>query len=141
MKGDIMLKQIITALLIPCLFLYLTGCYTMSEIPKEEITPKTQDSNIQVVTNDGESYLFKAFEFKIKNDTLFGLAAKPMSGSPKIVQTSIPLKDIFVFKSERANGGLTILAILSVVAVAFLIYTLIVAHALAEGLSEIGHSH
>ena len=136
-----MTKQIITALLIPCLFLYLTGCYSMYEIPKEEITPKIQVYKSQVVTNDGESYLFNAFEFKIKNDTLIGISKQPMSDNAKLGKTIIPLNDISVFKTEKLNGGVTALAILSVVAIGVLIFGLLAAHALGEGISEIGHTH
>jgi len=46
------MKKYITAVLIPCLLLYLSGCYSMKEVTKEEFSPAPDYPELYVKTKD-----------------------------------------------------------------------------------------
>jgi hypothetical protein len=102
--------KIIIMVLIPSLCLYLTGCYSMHYIPKEDLKNSSY-SKLWVLTNNGDSYLFKDNAYLLKNDTLYGRISNKNQPSFKM---NIPLKDISSMQTEKINGGYTFLAVLGV---------------------------
>jgi hypothetical protein len=103
-----MTKKIIIMVLLPSIFLYLTGCYSMYDIPKEE-SKTLYTSKLWVLTNNGDSYLFQDHTYIIRKDTLFG---KINYENQPSINISIPLKNISSMQTEKINGGSTVLAVL-----------------------------
>ena len=125
-----MTKKIIIMVLLPSLFIYLTGCYSMYDVQKEDIKT-TSHPKIQVLTNNGDSYLFQEYAYLIKGDTLYG---KIFNENQASVKMNIPLKDIASIQTEKINGVTTVLTVLGVAVVLVGIVVLIVQAAFAGAL-------
>jgi hypothetical protein len=114
-----MTKRLIASFLLPLLFIYLTGCYSMYEFPKEDLNKQVQDSDLHVMTNDGKSFLFRAYTFHIKYDTLYGNLVNKLNQNQTPTEIKIPLKDISTWKTEKINVvNTTILILVFVVVIA-----------------------
>lgn len=115
-----MTKKIIIAFLIPSLFIYLTGCYSMYDIPKEEL--KTfPNSKLRVITHN-ESYLFQKNSYSIEDDTLFGTIFYKKQPS---IQKIIPVKDISTLQMEKFNSGNYFLFVIGIAVVSWGIVELV----------------
>jgi hypothetical protein len=108
-----MTKKIITVVLIPSLFIYLTGCYSMHDISIEDIKT-APSSKLWVMTNNGDSYLFRDNAYRIQRDTLIG---EITNENRTLTLKTIPLEDIASLQTETINRGNTFLAVLGGVVV------------------------
>jgi len=115
-------KQLFIALLVPWFLFYLTGCYSMYDITKEDLTPKNYDSDLHIITNTGGSYLFKANNYRVRNDTLFSFTNKIIGDSGTTTLTKIPLKDISALQTEKINTGSTVILIALVAFIAIAVF-------------------
>jgi hypothetical protein len=130
-----MTKKIIVAVLIPSLLVFLTGCYSMGNISKEDLKTKPT-SKLWVLTNSGDSYLFREYDYRIQRDTLFGQITNE---NKTITLKTIPLEDIASLQSETINGGTTFLAVLGVIAGVGLIVALIYGALITSALENAVH--
>jgi hypothetical protein len=109
-----MTKKIVIMALIPSLLIYLTGCYSMYDISKEDLKT-SPNSKIRVMTINGDSYTFRDNSYYIQQDTLYG---NIFDKNQTLIQKTIPLKDINALQTEKLNGGFTaMVAICSAVAI------------------------
>jgi hypothetical protein len=91
----------------------------MYEFPKEDLNKQVQDSDLHVMTNDGKSFLFRAYTFHIKYDTLYGNLVNKLNQNQTPTEIKIPLKDISTWKTEKINVvNTTILILVFVVVIA-----------------------
>jgi hypothetical protein len=67
-----MRKKYIVTVLILALLLQLYGCYSMQEIPKDEIVGLKDGDDLIVYTKDSTIYSFEESNYHISNDTLYG---------------------------------------------------------------------
>ena len=121
-----MTKKIIIVVLIPSLFIYLTGCYSMYDLSKENLKT-APNTKLWVMTNNGDSYLFR--EYRIKQDTLLGEISNE---NRTLILKTIPLKDITALQTEKLNGGHTVLAVLGIALVLVFIGVLITGSGLSS---------
>jgi len=82
-------KKYIISFLIPALLIQLYGCYSMQDIPKEEITGLNGEGDLIVYTKDATIYFFEESNYHISNDSLYG------KGYIKYTDDS-DFKDVFV---------------------------------------------
>jgi len=66
------MKKYIISVLIPSLLIYLTGCYSMQEVTKEEFSPKPDYPNLKILTEERE-LTFKEGDYIFQNDSIIGL--------------------------------------------------------------------
>jgi hypothetical protein len=66
------MKRYISAILVPCLLLQLSGCYSMQEISTEELINRNGEDDIQVITKENKTYVFDEFNYKIFPDSISG---------------------------------------------------------------------
>lgn len=65
------MKKYITLILIPSLLLYLSGCYSMQKVTKDEFLKASDYPELYVKTKDYE-YTFEEGNYIFKNDTIYG---------------------------------------------------------------------
>ena len=66
-------------MLIPCLLLQFSGCYSMEEVTREEFSTELDYSNLKILTEERE-YTFKQGDYSLKDDTIYGLGEIFISG-------------------------------------------------------------
>jgi hypothetical protein len=130
-----MTKKIIIVALIPSLFIYLTGCYSMHDISKEDLKT-APSSKLWVMTNNGDSYLFRDNAYRIQRDTLIG---EITNENRTLTLKAIPLADIASLQTETINGGNTFLAVLGSVVVITGIVLLIYAAIITSDVNDLTH--
>ena len=102
------MKKYISAILIPCLLLYLCGCYSMEEITKQDFS-STPDYPKILVKTEKEEITFNKGEYSVKNDTIFcqGTCRK-INNIEEPFDSSLGLTDVQEIQMEEFNLGNTI---------------------------------
>ena len=106
------MKRYIAAILIPCLLLQFTGCYTSNYITKEQFLDDSK-VDIEITTYNDEEYSLGKGRYSVKNDTIFIIANKPFVDPYKV--SFIPLYDVKKYEVKELNSTDTILLIGAVV--------------------------
>ena len=115
------MKTFLVLLLILSLFFYLTGCYSVSEMSKDEFKEKNKKGSATITTKNNETYQFEKGWYHIDSDTLYGTGAK-MHGEYKVpFSDKIAIDDISEFKAETPDGVKTFTLIIGVAAAALLV--------------------
>ena len=130
-----MTKKIMVVVLIPSLFIYLTGCYSMHDITTEDLKT-APSSKLWVMTNNGDSYLFRDNAYRIQRDTLIG---EITNENRTLTLKAISLEDIASLQTETLNGGNTFLAVLGGVVVIIGIVLLIYAAIITSDVNDLTH--
>lgn len=124
-------KKYIVSVLIPALLIQLYSCYSMQDIPKEEITGLRGEGDLTVYTKDATIYFFEESNYLIANDSLYvkGYVKSSAYASKVEIEKSIALTNIESIQQDEINPVTTSLlvlgSILTVVATAFLILIII----------------
>jgi len=92
------MKNIIVVVLIICLLLQFTGCYTPKLISKEELVSKPASAGLVVKTNDQVEYYFEGKSYTILNDSISGNASLFLSNGAKVELGTV--KQIDLTKAE-----------------------------------------
>jgi len=123
-----MYKKIICTILVLAL-LSQVGCYSMSEVTKEEVITNTEYDDLTVITKDSLKYKFEKPGFYIVNDTLKGNAGiiDQDTWIREHFDANIPLSDIIMFETSEYDGTKTWIFIGATVLVIVGIFLLIVA--------------
>lgn len=132
-----MRKKYIASVLIPALLIQLYGCYSMQDIPKDEIAGLKDGGDLIVYSKDSTIYSFEQSNYHISNDSLYGKGYVKFSEDADFkvpVEESIALTKIETIQQDELNPTgttwLIIGGILSVVVVGLFI-------AVAEAMSGI----
>jgi len=80
------MKRYISAILIPCLLLQFTGCYTMQLSQKDELVNTKEFPNAIVMKYDKQNYLFESGKYVIKNDSIIGSSWLLLENNAKVSQ-------------------------------------------------------
>jgi hypothetical protein len=67
-----MSKKYIVLVLIPSLLIQLYGCYSMKEIPKDEIAGLKEGGDLIIHTKDSTIYFFEKSNYRISNNSILG---------------------------------------------------------------------
>ena len=67
-----MRKKYIVSVLIPALLIQLYGCYSMTEISKDEMSGFKEGGDLTIYTKDSTIYSFEESNYHISNDSLYG---------------------------------------------------------------------
>ena len=65
------MKKYIISILIPYLLLYLSGCYSMQKVTKDEFVQASDYPELYVKTKEKE-YAFEEDNYSFQNDTIYG---------------------------------------------------------------------
>jgi len=65
------MKKYIASILIPCLLLQFSGCYSMQKVTKDELLQASGYPELYVKTKDKE-YAFEEKSYTVSNDTILG---------------------------------------------------------------------
>ena len=110
-------------------FINLAGCYSVSEVSKEEFMA-THNRDAYLFTQNLEKYHFKAGNYVIQNDTLKGVGEKEI---PRIGEVPfkgfLPLNTVNSFQTEYLDGLKTTGMIVGTIAIAGLLLAVIFASA------------
>jgi hypothetical protein len=130
-------KKYIVSILIPALLIQLYGCYSMTEISKDEMSEFKEGGDLIVFTKDSTIYSFEESNYYMSNDSLYGKGYVKFSDNSDFkvaTEGTIALTNIEKIQQDELNPTnttwLIIGGILLTVVVGFLML-------LAEGLSEI----
>jgi hypothetical protein len=89
------MKKFIYSILMLCLYLQFTGCYSYSEISIDKFKSKPPDSDIKVSISDSTYYEIQKGHYYINNDTLFAVGNLFQGGNYFLtVRDTIPLDKI-----------------------------------------------
>jgi hypothetical protein len=70
------MKKLISLVLIISLLSYLTGCYSMKEVTKEDFHTDNERGKLKLITKENEIYEFEEGAYFIISDTLCGSGRK-----------------------------------------------------------------
>jgi hypothetical protein len=122
-----MCKKYIVSVLISALLIQLFGCYSIQDIPKDEIVELKGGDDLIVYTKDATVYFFEESNYHISNDTLYvkGYVKSNDYASKVEIEKSIALTNIESVQQDELNLVTTSLLVigstLAAVGVAFLI--------------------
>ena len=109
-----MRKKYIVFVLIPALLIQLYGCYSMQDIPKEEITGLNGEGDLIVYTKDATIYFFEESNYLIANDSLYveGYIKSSDEASKVEIEKSIALTNIESIQQNEINPVTTSLLVI-----------------------------
>ena len=109
-----MRKKYIISFLIPALLIQLYGCYSMQDIPKEEITGLGGEGDLIVYTKDATIYFFEESNYLIANDSLYveGYIKSSDEASKVEIEKSIALTNIESIQQNEINPVTTSLLVI-----------------------------
>jgi len=109
-----MRKKYIISFLIPALLIQLYGCYSMQDIPKEEITGLGGEGDLIVYTKDATIYFFEESNYLIANDSLYveGYIKSSDEASKVEIEKSIALTNIATIERDELNPVTTSLLVI-----------------------------
>ena len=115
-----MRKKYIISFLIPALLIQLYGCYSMQDIPKEEITGLRGEGDLTVYTKDATIYFFEESNYLISNDSLYvkGYVKSSDEASKVEIEKSIALINIESIQQNEINPVTTSLLVLGIAVLA-----------------------
>jgi hypothetical protein len=122
-----MCKKYIVSVLITALLIQLYGCYSIQDIPKDEIAELKNGDDLIVYTKDATVYFFEESNYLIANDSLYvkGYVKSSAHASKVEIEKSIALTNIESIQQDEINPVTTSLlvlgSILTAAGVAFLI--------------------
>jgi hypothetical protein len=103
------MKKYISAILIPCLLIYLTGCYSMQEVTKAEFSQVHQNYPIFSVKTENKEITFQRGDYYVWRDTIYGQGVCiTLDNIKEPFDSSIALTDIKEIQTEEFNLGETI---------------------------------
>ena len=109
-----MCKRNIVLVLVPSILIQLCGCYSMREIPKDEIVGLKEGGDLMVYTKDSTIYSFKDSEYHISNDSLYGKGYVKFDSNSAFkvaIENTIALNNIKAIKRDELNPVTTTLLI------------------------------
>jgi len=65
-------KKYIVLVLVPSLLIQFCGCYSMKEIPKEEMTILKEGGDLIIYTKDSTIYFFEKSNYRVSIDSIHG---------------------------------------------------------------------
>ena len=116
------MKKLISIALIISLSSYLTGCYSMKGVTKEDLQSDSQREKLDLITKDNETYIFEEGAYFIESDTLIGSGLKISSEDTTSFDGEIPLKNFKEINIKKVNALLSIsLGLYIIIGLAYLI--------------------
>ena len=113
-------KKYIVFVLIPALLIQLYSCYSMQDIPKEEITGLRGEGDLIVYTKDATIYFFEESNYHISNDSLYvkGYVKSSDEASKVEIESIIALTRIETIQQDELNPFTTTLLVIGSVVLA-----------------------
>ncbi len=120
-----MCKKNIVLVLIPSLLIQLCGCYSMKEIPRDEIVNLKEGGDLVVHTKDSTIYFFEKSYYQISNDSILGKGHAKFSNASDFRvfnEGVVALKNIETIQQDELNqyktwllmGGILVVVIASI---------------------------
>lgn len=108
-------KKYIVTVLIPALLIQLYGCYSMQDIPKDEMVELMENGDLTVQTKDSTIYFFEESNYHISNDTLYGKGYVKFSQNADFkveTENTIALTNIESVQQDEINPVTTSLLVI-----------------------------
>ncbi len=139
------MKKLISFILIPCLFFYLTGCSGMGAVTKEEFKKNSVKGKIILITKNLETYHFDEGYYYIESDTLYGDGEKLIKNETGIpFKGKIPLNIISSITMEKTDVVASIFLGIGIIAgigvICFGVFMILMASAFSNAFSSCGRS-
>jgi len=101
-----MRRKYIVSVLIPAFLIQLFGCYSMQDIPKDEIAGLKAGGDIIVHAKDSTIYFFEGSNYHISNDSLYGKGYAKFSDAPEfklVNKGAVALTNIKTIQQDELN--------------------------------------
>ena len=111
------MKRYISAILIPCLLLQLSGCYSFQNISTEELYNQEDIENITIIDFNDYEYFFKVKNYTIINDSIEGKAMRNKINNDvekEFFKGKVAMSDLKSIQEDRINYVTTSLLILCI---------------------------
>ena len=100
------MKKYIASILIPCLLLQFSGCYSMQRVTKEEFSPAPDYPKLMVRTNE-KKYSFEEGSYSFQNDTIYGTGKCLLLKNDYLpFEGKISINDVEKIETDRMNNTL-----------------------------------
>ncbi|QQS36766.1 MAG: hypothetical protein IPM56_02055 [Ignavibacteriales bacterium] len=120
------MKAYLSAILVPCLLYFFTGCYTHTAVSKEEFINEYSGHPLQVLTTNHNVYSFEPKNYVVKDDSIRGSGYQVFSEQMKVPFNGIiALSDVEIFNVKKTDGSKSLLTFLGVTAGIFVLIFLI----------------
>jgi len=98
------MKKYIASILIPCLLLQFSGCYSMQRVTKEEFSPAPDYPKLMVRTNE-KKYSFEEGSYSFQNDTIYGTGKCLLLKNDYLpFEGRISINDVEKIETDRMNN-------------------------------------
>ncbi len=131
------MKKILISILITA-FLNLIGCYSVSEVSKDEFIG-AKNSDAYLLTNSLEKLHFKNGNYFVEEDTIQGIGERQFGGMNFPFKGSVPLDSVNKYQIEYLDGLKTTGLILSIGVCVFVIGGAIFAGEVLSGIFRSAH--
>jgi len=131
------MKKILISILITA-FLNLIGCYSVSEVSKDEFIG-AKNSDAYLLTNHLEKLHFKNGNYFVEKDTLQGIGERQFGGVSFPFKGSVPLDSVNNYQIEYLDGLKTTELVLGIGALVVLIAGVIIAGDIFSGIFSLAH--
>ena len=98
------MKKLISLVLIITLLPYLTGCYSMKEVTKEDFHSDNERGKLKFITKENEIYKFEEGAYFIISDTLYGSGQKMGPEDTTLFDGKIALDNVKEFHMSKADA-------------------------------------
>jgi hypothetical protein len=98
------MKKLISLVLIISLLPYLTGCYSMKEVTKEDFHSDNERGKLSLITNEKKTYEFEEGAYFIISDTLCGSGLKMSLEDTTSFDGKIALNDVEEIHMSKSDA-------------------------------------
>jgi len=99
------MKKYIASILIPCLLLQFSGCYSMQRVTKEEFSPAPDYPELMVRTNE-KKYSFEESNYSFQNDTIYGTGkCLLLKNDYLLFEGKISINDVEKIETDKMNNA------------------------------------
>ena len=123
------MKKLISLVLIISLLSYLTGCYSMKEVTKEDFHTDNERGKLNLTTKEKKTYVFEEGAYFIISDTLYGSGQKMSPEDTTSFDGKIALNDMEEIHMSKLDGvKSTLFGVFMVVFVAIALASILAAN-------------
>ena len=98
------MKKLISLVLIISLLSYLTGCYSMKEVTKEDFHTDNERGKLNLTTKEKKTYVFEEGAYFIISDTLCGSGRKISPENTSSFDGKIALDDMEEIHMSKSDA-------------------------------------
>lgn len=99
------MKKYIVSMLVPCLLLQFSGCYSMQKVTKDEFLQESDYPELMVKTNE-KKFTFEEGNYSFQNDTIYGTGKCLLLKNDYLpFEGKISINNVEKIETDKMNGA------------------------------------